>query len=259
MADYQIEIDMSEETVDALDSGNFVLYGFKGVRTTLAGAPLVWFQSTNFATNTYVDWTVDYETYTFSGAIIPGGVIRASNHYPTELGSTLNVTSDKGTGSVVQEGTSGALSIHNLTNKQFTCGISQKQFTGASTPMCAFPLYGQHVDVIAPIERVLLMFSSMAVNTGTVIEKAYSPGILVDLTGARNRTVSYDINAGWSWGSAPWGRAVPANAKLVPLLVEATPDVLDEPVVPGAREPGAGVTLTAGTGVPATAGNGVPA
>jgi hypothetical protein len=264
MSDYQIEIDLSEKTVEALDGGNFVLYGFKGVRTTATGAPLVWFQSTNFATNTYVDWTVDYETFTSMSAVIPGGTIRASNHYPTGLGETLNVNSPKGTGSVVQEGTKGALSIHNLTSTQMTCGISQKQFTGESTPMCAFPIYGQHLNVIAPIERVLLMFSSLTVNTGTVIEKAYSPGILVDLTGGRSRTVSYDINEGWSWGSAPWGRSVAANANLVPLLIEATPDVLDDPVVPagGQREAVAastGVTLTAGNGVPAVAGNGVPA
>lgn len=252
MADYQIEIDMSQETVETLDSGNFVLYGFKGVRTTMPGSPLVWFQSTNFATETYVDWTVQYQTYTSTSSIIPGGVIRASNPYPTDLGDTLEVTGPKGTGAVVQTGTAGALSIHNQTTTPFTCGISQTQFTGKSTPMCAFPLYGNHLDVIVPIERVLLMFSSLPVNTGTVIEKAYSQGVLVDLTGGRSRTVSYDINQGWSWGSAPWGRVVPANADLVPLLIEATPEVLDGPFVPARRAP-------AELPAPAAVGNGVPA
>lgn len=246
MADYQIAIDMSQETVETLAEGNFVLYGFKGVRTNMTGSPLVWFQSTNFATSTSVDWTVSYEAYTSNSVIIPGGVIKADNHYAIDLDQTLEVTGVKGTGHVLQEGVDEAISIHNQTSTRFTCGVSQKQFTGESTPMCAFPLYGNGLDVIAPVERVLLMFSSMPVNTGTVIQKAYSQGVLVDLTGARSRTVAFDIDQGWSWGGARWGQAVPANANLVPLLIEPTPTVLDGPAVPASR-----AAVTAGNGVPA--------
>jgi hypothetical protein len=205
------------------------------VRSTVPGSPLVWFQTGTFATSTFVDWTVQYESFTSQSDIIPGGVVRATNHYPTDLGQTLHVTGDRGTGQVVQGGTSGAVSIQNDTEGEFTCGISQAQFTGQSTPMCAFPLYGGNLDVIAPIEKVLLMFASKPLNTGTVVMRAYTPSVLVDLTGARSRLVNYDINKGWSWGGATWAQQVKPNQELAPLLVETDSTVLEDPLVPARR------------------------
>ena len=88
--------------------------------------------------------------------------------------------------------------------------------------MCAFNLYGNSLDVIAPIEMVLFMFASDQINTGTVIEKAFSQGLLIDLTGAPNntRTVSFDINKGWEWGGERWATKVPPSSKLIPLLIQ---------------------------------------
>jgi hypothetical protein len=64
------------------------------------------------------------------------------------------------------------------------------------------------------------MFSTRPVDTGTVIEQAYSTGILVDLTGQNSRKLTYDIDGGWSWGGGSWGKQIPAQASLVPLLIE---------------------------------------
>jgi hypothetical protein len=150
----------------------------------------------------------------------------ASASYAIELNQTLNVTSSAGTGSVdTQSGTSSAISIYNETTTPFTCGISQSDPNGNITTMCAFNLYGGGLDVIAPIEQVLFMFATDQINTGTVIEKAFSPGLKVDLTGApaNTRDVSYDINNGWAWGGEPWGLQVKANAALAPLLIQNSP------------------------------------
>jgi hypothetical protein len=216
---YSVMITMSAATVQALLAGNYYLYGFKAVQATQGGgAPLVWFQTQGYSASTNVAWTEQYQAYTSTSQIIPNGQITASFSTDIDLGQTLQVQAG-GIGQVVNGGPSTAISILNQTSTQFTCGISQTQ-NGVSAPLCAFPLYGNQMDVIVPIEKVLLMFSTLPVNTGTVIYQAYSSGILVDLTASNQRSVGFDINAGWSWGGYSWGQQVPPNSNLVPLLIE---------------------------------------
>jgi hypothetical protein len=86
--------------------------------------------------------------------------------------------------------------------------------------VCASPLHGNMLDVVAPVEQVLLMFSSSPINTGTVVYKASSQGLLIDLRSAAQRTVQFDINKGWSWGGGAWAQSVRPNTDLVPLLIQ---------------------------------------
>ena len=222
MATYQVDIDMEVSTVETLRNQGFLLYGFKAVRAPLGGgAPVTWFKSETYSTNTDVTWETKFEAYTSNSAIIPNGRIEASNHVGIDLEQTFKVTGSGGTGSVVGGGTRSAISILNETSKQFTCGISQVR-GGVASPMCAFPIYGNHLDVIAPIEKVLLLFSTRPVNTGTVIEQSYGPAIFIDLTGApdNRRQVSYDLNGGWSWDGGVWAKKIRPSESLVPLLIE---------------------------------------
>ncbi|MXS85907.1 hypothetical protein ABO04_08305 [Nitrosomonas sp. HPC101] len=213
---------MNEETVRGLEKGGFFLYAFKGVQSTQkGGAPTVWFKTETFSASTEITWTEQYQAYSSTSELVPNGQIKASAAYDVMLGQTFNITSDKGIGEVVQDGTSGAISILNQTQTQFTSGISQK-VEGKDSPLCAFPQYGNNLNIMAPIQKVLLMFATNTLNTGTVIYKAYSPGGLFDLTGETSREVSYDINKGWSWGGSTWGQIIPANADLVPLLIESS-------------------------------------
>jgi hypothetical protein len=222
---YSVDISMDDESVRALAGGNFVLYGFKAVKTSAAGAPLVWFETRQFGRRTEIGWTERYQAYTSPSQIIPNGRILAANSYDIDLDETLHVTSSRGSGSVdTRRSMAQAISISNETNTQFTCGISQSNPEGGVTPMCALGLYGGMGDVIAPIEQVLLMFSAMPMSTGTVITRAPSLGIVIDLTDANARSVSYDVNAGWSWGGAPWARQVAAQEDLVALLIRSRPE-----------------------------------
>ena len=220
MANYQVKITMSDETVGLLVKGKFNLYGFKAVQSTQGGgAPLVWFKTDTFSATTDVDWQVQYQAYTSRSSIIANGQITASFATDINLGQKLQVEAG-GIGAVVGGGPPTAISIQNTTQTLFTCGISE--MTGGSPkPLCAFPLYGLQMDVIAPIEKVLLMFSTTPVNTGVVIEQAYSSGIFVDLTGDENRAVGFDINKGWDWGGFNWAQQIAPDEKLSPLLIES--------------------------------------
>jgi hypothetical protein len=232
MTDYSVAIKMSQETVDKLSENNFILYGFKAVKTTAKGSPLVWFKYAQFGLTTKISWSQEYEAYTSTSKIIPNGEITASNSYDISLKNTLNVTTPNGTGTVdTTTGTPGAIAISNKTTTQFTCGISQKQPDRNNTPMCAFPLFGGMLDVIAPIEQVLLMFSTVPVNTGTVIEQSYSPGIFIDLTGEPSRSVNFDINQGWTWDKSPWAKSIPAESNLVPLMIQSSPALAERHLI----------------------------
>jgi len=77
------------------------------------------------------------------------------------------------------------------------------------------------LDVVAPVEQVLLMLSRGPVNTGTVVHRAYDAALLIDLRSAAQRTVQFDINNnGWIWGGCSWARWVRPSAELVPLLIQ---------------------------------------
>jgi hypothetical protein len=224
MADYTIDISMSDDTVAKLLGQGFSLFAFKAVDSSnTGGVPLVWFKTQNFATDTLVEWKVDYEAYTSLTAIVPKGKITASNHYGIDLGQRLVVMGDTGTGNVDKNGVPKAISILNQSpkHKPMTCGIAQL-VGGSATPMCAFPLNGTGLDVIAPIEKVFLMFATNKVDTGTVIEQSFGQGILIDLTAANERQVTYDIDAGWGWDGGVWATTYPASTEMVPFLIESS-------------------------------------
>lgn len=223
---YQINISMSQDTVEKLSDNGFYLYGFKAVNSIPKNsAPLVWFTHSQYSLNNALTWTEQYAAYTSNSAIVPGGKIVSSATYPMNLGQTLNVTGASGTGNVTTNGTSGAITITNQTTNPFTTGISQQNPMGESTSMCAFPLFGYNTDVIAPIEKVALMFAKQKVNTGTVIYQAFSQGIFIDLTSDPEREVSYDMNQGWSWNGQAWAQTIPSNADLVPFLIQSSPSL----------------------------------
>jgi len=219
-SDYQVTINMSSDTVSRLTSAGFFLYGFKAVQSSSPGTvPLVWFKTKAYSTETQVQWQEKYEAYTSQQQLVPNGKITSIFPAPISLGQTLNVQ-EGGVGKVSNGGPSTAISINNTTSTEFTCGISQQQ-DGTATPMCGFSLFGNNLDVIAPIEKVLLMFSTTPVDTGTVIMQAYGPGLLIDLTSSNERVVHYDINATWDWGKMGWGQQVKAQEDLLPLLIES--------------------------------------
>jgi len=219
---YGVTILMDDNTVTNLTAGGYNLYGFKAVQGPTGGAPLVWVKTNQFGLSTAISWQEQYQAFTSTSSISGGTTINVSNPYDINLANTLNVTGQTGTGSVVTSGVANAISINNQTSVKFTCGISQVQNNGPANPLCAFNLYGNMLDLIVPIEKVLLMFSSTPVNTGTVIMQSYSQCVLIDLTSQNTRTLGFDINNGWQTKSQVGMDVYPANTSMVPLLIQSS-------------------------------------
>jgi|1186.fasta_scaffold08804_2 hypothetical protein len=217
---YQVNITMNQNTADTLCSQGYQLYGFKAVSGPGNGRPVVWFSTSTFGLSTAVTWTESYRVFTSRSASVgPNTKVSVDNDYDAALGDLLTVNSPTGTGLLTNGGPAGAISVVNSTSNPFSCGISQLQSDGTYAPLAAFPLFGNNEDEMVPVEKVFLMFASDTVDTGTVIEKSFGSGILIDLTGAATRSVSYDLNASWSDNQGTWGTVFPPNTSLVPLLI----------------------------------------
>jgi hypothetical protein len=235
---YSVNFTMDQNTVDTLSGNNFTLFGFKAVKSTSKGAPIVWFNTSVYGISTDLGWTVQYQAYTTNAAIVPGGQIKATNSYGIDLGQSLLVKTPQGTGTVNTDiGVSGAISIVSNTPNQLTCGISQIQPNSTTaSPMCAFPLFGNMTDVIAPIEKVLIMFAAGPFNTGTVIELSSSQGVLIDLTSENSvEGISFEINKGWNTGGQANCMLIPSNSNLVPLLVQTSQSLSRQVLARSAR------------------------
>lgn len=226
MSDYQIKIAMDQPTVEHLINGGYSLYAFKAVNTgNKGGVPLVWFKTTKFSAGMEIDWSVAYEAYTSSSDSISGGTVTASNHSSVDLGQTFSVTDASGAGAISATGTPQAIQIANSSGVPFVCGISQP-VAGVSTPLCAFPLAGQDMDIIAPIQQVVLVFAAKQFNTGSVIEQAFGQGVVIDLTAVPTRSLTFEQNAGWSWATGEtWAKTIPASGSLVPFVIVSTPSL----------------------------------
>jgi hypothetical protein len=217
MANYEINIELSQQTINALAQGGYALWALKAVRAQGGGAPLLWYSTSNFTSVMRVTWQDQYAAYASTSQIIANAVINPESSVEMDLGQTVDLT-PTGALQAGGRGAPGAISILNQDSRQWTVGQSQS-IDGESSPVCALPLYRQMQSQIVPVEQVLLMFSSNAANTGTVMERAVSQGLLVDLTAQKSRTVQFDVNSGWNTPGT-WARQVTPNTDLVPLLIQ---------------------------------------
>lgn len=236
MADttFSVTITMSTDTATKLAASASMLYAFKAVRCSdRSGLPLVWSVTSRLAPSMVVSWTAPYDGFTSTSDVVAGSVIPLSFQTSLPVGSTLTINNSIGTGVVTQNGTANACSIQNGTTTQFSCGLAQKLAGAGATGICAFPLYGNNLVTITPLDQVLLMFSTLTLAMNTAVTSLVAPptdslmvlavttgGVLVDLAGVTQRSLTYDINLGWGWGSAPWGKGVPASANLATVLIQ---------------------------------------
>jgi hypothetical protein len=244
---YQIQLALSGNTLAALEASGSTLHLFKAVQDTdAAGRPLSWMTIPQLLTSTSITWTEQYQAYI---APLPA----LASRLPSPAGTSVAVAEGQvatvvqgGFGPVTADGAPGAISIANSSSSPYACGLSV-QSNGAFAPICAFPLYGGNTQVITPLLKVALMFSTAAMPPGNVLaprpksptgsgvrteEASFSHALLVDLQDAPggSRSVAYDINGGWSWGNETWASMV---TDLVSALIQ--PDDVDGSPASGRR------------------------
>jgi hypothetical protein len=162
-----------------------------------------------------------YQAYLSASQIVANGAIAVSSAIPINLGQTA-VVGEGGHLNAIAQGTPSAIALSSASFEQWTAGIAQPSPDGSPEPTVALPLRGTGTEVITPVDKVLLMLAANALSAGTVIYKAFAPGILVDQTGGPGRRdLHFHDNGVWSWSDGDWATAVEAEADLIPILVRS--------------------------------------
>lgn len=223
----QLTITMSAATVQGLQDEDYALYAFTAVhygpRLTQArafggGYPLVWFRQETYLTNTVVrfDDTLP-SAYVSATALAENAVIQVGDSYVTDLAQTVLVDQN-GLLTGLSTGSPGTVSLLNTGQVAWTCGLSLP-VNEVPRPVCAFPLHGGALDMIAPTATVLVMFAINSIPLGSAVSTAYSNGLHVDFGSETQRIVEFDIDTGWSANAAIWARTVPAGTDIGSLLI----------------------------------------
>lgn len=219
----QITITLSPATLAALKDMGYALYAMRAFDTTnAAGQPLVWVATSQYLEMTTLAFQAQYQAYVSTSQLVANGVVTMSATAPVDLGQTATVDAN-GVITVTQGGSPNAVTLVNSSSNPFTTGLAAAADGGSAAAIFAEPLYGLAEDIVAPLDQVLLTFSTAGIQVGTLVRHAMSQSFLVDLTGGEQRTVAFDINQGWSAGGAVWAQNVSAGSDLIPILVHETP------------------------------------
>src|ERR1051325_965950 len=212
-------ISLSPSTVDALTVGEFSLLAFAGVQATAAGEPLVWIQLQEISTEMHVDWSPVYAAYVRPTPDTVGTGFPSSMS-PILPGQMLTVLENRSI-RVTEDGSAGAMSFLNMMDKGGICGLHA--MTEVPFGIVEFPMRAHSMIAVAPGMKGRFVFGSSPTQPGMALDRTFAQGVLVDFSEAPQRSASFDINEGWSFGGASWAERVPANTVLRELLIQRMP------------------------------------
>lgn len=224
----QVQITLSVATVAALINGGYTLYAMHAVEITDGAAvPVIWDATKAIAPTMQISWDTSVAAYTSLSPISVGKTIAVGSSVAADGGQTVGVGAG-GVETLMTGGPANMISFANNVTDQFTIGFTRTDTSGTVVPIFAVPLYGLHNGQAYPSPQILLNFSTRRYRPGTMImsieptglpQASYGQSLLIDMTGANNRSVSYDINTGWDWGRFAWANIIPATADLSKILL----------------------------------------
>ncbi|MFF0624735.1 hypothetical protein [Streptomyces sp. NPDC004296] len=220
-----------KSSLDYLAENDFVLYGFKAVGGAKGGRPLVWFADSQYSTTNNISWVTKYSAYA-SPYQPEVKVVDKYNQMSIEQGQTFRILKKQCTGEVIGDPDSvKPITVKNaVENTEFNAGIAQQRqdLTEEFRPLCVKELAAGSGLHFTPVEKVLLIFHNQPVTEGAVITQAFSNGLLIDVTGASKRVVSWDKGKGWLWGldekgnwtnKPTWATKVTSDEEITPYLL----------------------------------------
>jgi hypothetical protein len=127
-------------------------------------------------------------------------------------------------GSVADGGVAGRIAIENAGTTPLICG-TQQTVNGTPAPVCAYPLHGGNVQTIIPLPQVVLLFTTAPMRAGEVwrSDLPHGPILSLDMTSQTSASVTYDIDAGWSWPVTQLGAKVISPEQVVSTLIQPSP------------------------------------
>lgn len=220
MSKYSIHVELSNESLSTLTTNKWQLQAFKGVKSSGTGKPTLWQDITTFSNKNKVEWEDKYAGYVDNIKISKGTTIDvSSNNQPMDPGEKLVLNPDGTTTVTTNDAMANAFTFYNAKGEEWVCGIAQYA-NNAYSPICVFDLYGHTEDFIEPYDKVVLVFSTAQVDTGSVVEEALSASIELTLSpSAPAITVGYDINTSWDTKGNPYAKVNPLPVNLAAILI----------------------------------------
>ena len=221
-----LTITLSPHTVQSLNREDMALYLFaavrhgpfaSGARGTAGGAPLVWLRRTPLLQTTPLTFEDTLNIYLSSTEIESNAVVVVGAQVGITLGQTALLNDDRQLKAVVS-GLADTVTLINEDDQPWTWGLC-RTIADQAAPLCAFPLHGHAMGMLAPTDRILALFATDSTPPGAIVQTAFGPGLLIDFTGAATREVAFDIDTGWQSGGSVWATPVPAGSALAPLLI----------------------------------------
>jgi len=236
---YSVIINLSQETVEQLNKQNYTLCCFlasKSENTSLF-TPLCWSTTKGFLQSVLIQWEDSLCAYLSTSAIIENKVIYipqpvaaglepasrqtiAGSNYKIALKERMLIEND-GKVSIDTDNEFNNVLIQNNSPTPYSTGLcvyntNDDLYYGN----CVFNTNGKQNIKVSPVAKTFLMFTSKNIENNTVIFNAENQGMLIDLTSSKDnsRTVSYDINTGWSSNKQVWGKEYLAGTDLKTLL-----------------------------------------
>lgn len=223
MTTFKITVNIASADLDILKKDGYSLYAFKSVETSGSGGVTVWYtlDSNDLLSKNEVSWTDDYEAFNSISNIENNVQIIAGNSLSAQLGNLISISTN-GNLSKSTDGFQGSISYINNASKMYTVGYIQN-VKESNNITCAFNILGGNASrIIVPVNKVALIFSPASIELGTVINKAMSSGILIDLEGAENnmRDVTFKTSDGWTSNTQTWASNFISFTDLRTLLIQ---------------------------------------
>jgi len=219
---HQVTVNIAAGSLAQLIGVGATLYALHGFETSNRSAmPLVAYANADLAATQTWAWAEDYQAFVSRTALSAGvgdpaqRKIQVGASTAVRLGQTVDV--DASLQLTVSAGAPAGAIAFNSTADALTCGLA---YGAGAAPACAVTLVAGLSVVIAPAQCVFLMFSTSAFELGAWVEQSSGDGLLVDMTGADARAVTFDLTAagGWIEADQAWARAVAAGTGLPGLL-----------------------------------------
>jgi hypothetical protein len=234
-------INFSQETVEVLNKGNYSLCCFLASRSRNVSQfrPLCWSVTKNFLRSVLIEWEYNLSGYISTSEITENQTIYipqpqsespassstskrsiGGTNYKIELKQRLLIQ-DFGGLSVDTNNDNPTVLIQNESGTEYATGIcvhntNDNRYYGS----CTFRIFGRQNIEVTPDNIAFLMFSDNNPQNNTVMLISESPGILVDFDLMNDsRTVTFDVDQGWSSNDEAWGTKYPAGTNLQTLLV----------------------------------------
>lgn len=221
MATYSVKIKLDDETLNALNNG-FQLQAFKGVKAAspAGGLPTVWLTVNKFSSDVVISWQENFGGYFSKTNVQEGNTVDISTSNPMNPGDVITLSKSGSSSVTTIGGVPGAYCFESQQEITWASGLLSAATGQSPTPICAFPQYGAVGNIMAPYEKILILFTQGQVDTGAVLETAVSKSVSVILsTLTPSATLGFSINKGWDTQGNPQAKQNPQNFSLAPDLI----------------------------------------